>query len=147
MFLWRQNYLQNEAIRFENLLKERTSKLNETMQELRAAIYQLEKIAYVDDLTGTHSRRSFFEKIMHVLEDASKENKLVSFAMMDLDDFKSINDTYGHDIGDIVLQHFCRSCEKFLDDTMILSRLGGEEFVIGFRNSSKEQALEICRNI
>lgn len=147
LVLQRQNAILNEKERFETLVQERTEKLQLTLLDLNTAISQLKTIAYIDSLTGVYSRRSFFEQFVPILDTAKEENKIISCAMIDLDDFKIINDTYGHDVGDLVLIHFCRSCEKFLDKSMILARIGGEEFVIGFSDYSVDKARGICQKI
>ena len=147
LFWQRQKTLLGEKERFEILVTERTGQLQSTMHELHVAISQLKTIAYVDGLTDVHSRRSFFEKFTLILEEATQSNREITFAMIDLDDFKKINDTYGHDTGDKVLIHFCRSCEKFLDDSMLLARLGGEEFVIGFKQASVKESMAVCQKI
>ena len=147
LFYRRQTLLEEENIRFESLVEQRTAQLNTTMQELQLAIQKLERIAYEDELTGILTRRSFFEKVAPVLDEAHAKNYEVTFAMIDLDDFKKINDNYGHDVGDSILKHFCTSCERFLDNTTLFARLGGEEFVICFNKRSLKKAIEICTKI
>lgn len=147
LFWQRQKSLINEKMRSEKLVEERTKQLKETMHELHVAITDLKTIAYIDSLTGVSTRRGFFEQIALILEASEKNHQQVSCAMMDLDDFKNINDKHGHDTGDFVLKHFCQACEHFLDDKMLLARLGGEEFVISFKNYSIEQAMEVCQKI
>ena len=143
----RQKEIQKEKIRLEETVKKRTQALDSAMNELRQAIGKLEAIAYIDELTGVRTRRSFFETCTPWFRDAKANNKSFCIAMMDLDDFKIINDTYGHGAGDAVLKDFCNSCEKYLDERMILARFGGEEFVIGFYGLSTKSAENICEKI
>lgn len=133
--------------RSKEIVRKRTKKLQSTMHELKETVTKLEKIAYVDELTGVKTRRSFFETAAKWFENAKKDGKTLCFAMIDLDDFKVINDTYGHKAGDIVLKDFCRSCEKFLDENTVFGRLGGEEFVIGFYGVSIKNAQKVCEKI
>jgi diguanylate cyclase (GGDEF)-like protein len=147
LMLLRHKEIAKEKTRLEETVQKRTSDLKSTMSELEQAVKKLESIAYVDELTGVRTRRSFFEASTLWLENAIKNKNFFCIAMMDLDDFKIINDTYGHEAGDMVLKDFCRSCEKHLDERMILGRLGGEEFVIGFYGLSSKSAERICEKI
>jgi len=147
LLLLRHKELQRKKIDLEATVQKRTEALNATMFELKQAVEKLEAIAYVDELTGVQTRRSFFDTCIPWLRDAKMSDKSLSIAMMDLDDFKIINDTYGHSAGDMVLKDFCRSCEKFLDERMVLARFGGEEFVICFYGLSVKNAQEICEKI
>lgn len=147
LLLLRHKESQREKDHLEKTVQKRTETLNTTLHELRQAVQKLEAIAYVDELTGVQTRRSFFETCVPWLRDALAHDKSFCIAMLDLDDFKIINDTYGHSAGDTILKDFCRSCEEFLDDRMVLARFGGEEFVIGFYGFSKRSAQPICEKI
>jgi len=147
LILLRQKESEGEKSRLEKTVAKRTLALKTTMQELKEAISKLESIAYVDELTNVRTRRSFFEISIPWLRDAKANKKLFCIAMMDLDDFKIINDTYGHGAGDTVLKDFCRSCEEFLDERMLLARFGGEEFVIGFYGFAIKSAESVCEKI
>lgn len=88
---------------------------------------EIQKAANTDYLTELYNRRYFFENSARILKKANGKNYLL--AMMDLDKFKSINDTHGHDVGDIVLQEFARLMTQFFADDLV-ARLGGEEFAM-----------------
>lgn len=88
----------------------------------------LQKVANTDALTGIGNRRYFLEQGRHEFIRAVRYKQTMSLLMMDIDKFKSINDTYGHDIGDIALQALTDICVKTLRDSDIFARLGGEEF-------------------
>jgi diguanylate cyclase (GGDEF)-like protein len=146
--LWaRQKEMQREKAHLEKTVQHRTKELHETMRNLRQAVKKLESIAYVDELTGARTRRSFFEAIRPILERAQMNKKQVCVVLIDLDDFKIVNDTYGHAAGDTVLKHFCASCMHFMDERMMLARLGGEEFVISFFDMSLKNAEALCLKI
>lgn len=147
LLVFRHKEMEKEKMRLEDTVQKRTLALNSTMHELKEAVEKLETIAYIDELTGVQTRRSFFETCIPWLRDASSNGKSFCIAMMDLDDFKIINDTYGHAAGDMVLKDFCRSCEEYLDERMVLARLGGEEFVIGFYGFSEKSAQNVCEKI
>lgn len=95
-------------------------------QELFLALRQAE----MDGLTGVYSRRAFFEKAELLLELADESRRPVTVAMVDLDNFKNINDLYGHAVGDLVIQDVVAVMKEHLRDTDIMGRLGGDEFAI-----------------
>ncbi len=105
----------------------------------------LYKASFTDELTMLPNRRY----INHKLEVISKSitNQTHSIAMLDLDHFKMINDTYGHDIGDKVLIFFSNICLESIRSTDIISRWGGEEFILLMENTKTIHAEEICSRI
>ncbi|WP_414827649.1 diguanylate cyclase [Alteromonas sp. H39] len=109
---------------------------------------KLRELARKDSLTGIFNRGYFEERAKRLLSRAQHQNNVVSMALLDLDHFKQINDTYGHQIGDWVLREVVRALCDACDDTMTLGRLGGEEFGIVITNCNAEQGLnvaEACR--
>lgn len=90
----------------------------------------LMRLSMEDVLTGLKNRRALTKDFQVIQKVASRENKKFVVAVCDLDKFKSINDTYGHDIGDLVLKSFSQILTKTLRPTDIIARMGGEEFVI-----------------
>jgi len=97
--------------------------------ERRDLMRALKKAAQFDALTGLNNRRAFYEQSMQLLQQAQRENREVSVAMLDLDHFKQINDGFGHASGDSALVVFARALSNALPD-MLLGRLGGEEFAL-----------------
>jgi diguanylate cyclase (GGDEF)-like protein/PAS domain S-box-containing protein len=91
---------------------------------------KLEQMAYHDYLTGLFNRRRIKMEMEKVLDYASGGNKKFAFLIMDIDKFKLINDTYGHDIGDMVLQQFSNRLLECRRDTDIVGRLSGDEFAV-----------------
>jgi diguanylate cyclase (GGDEF)-like protein len=83
-----------------------------------------------DVLTGLMNRRVFDERITSVLAQAERHAHPVTLACMDLDRFKQINDTYGHGIGDLVLQKVAASMEGMVRNCDVLARMGGDEFML-----------------
>nr|WP_314446580.1 diguanylate cyclase [uncultured Sphingomonas sp.] len=98
--------------------------------------------ALTDSLTGLHNRRAFEQLVAERSRLASPGADCV--ALLDLDRFKSVNDTYGHDTGDAVLKGFAEAARRLVRSHDTLARLGGEEFVIYFENTSLEQAYQVC---
>lgn len=104
---------------------------------------KLEQIANTDYLTGVNTR-SYGEKL--ILEEVKKGNS-ISMAIIDIDNFKTINDTYGHIFGDTILKEVARKLKENLDENNIVTRFGGEEFTIAFINKNKDEAKEILDSI
>jgi len=103
----------------------------------------LQKEAHTDFLTGLLNRRGFDNK----LDALTKSDSYGAVAVLDIDFFKSINDRYGHDIGDSALVHFSAVCATQIRDHDILSRTGGEEFMLLMLNTELSQAQEICERL
>lgn len=89
---------------------------------------RLMRYALEDELTGLKNRRAFIKQANMQLRAAKRHNAPVTVVLSDLDKFKSINDTYGHDVGDLVLQHFAKLVTKHLRAHDVIGRIGGEEF-------------------
>ena len=100
------------------------------MGKLTEANAQLERLAYFDPLTGLCNRRRFDILLREAIERAAVDARTVSFVMVDLDKFKSVNDTYGHGVGDEVLRMASNAIVGASHDTDIKARLGGEEIAV-----------------
>jgi diguanylate cyclase len=100
------------------------------VDSLRLELEKTKVKSMTDGLTGAHNRRSFNETLTAMVESSRVMNADLSLLMLDLDDFKKINDTYGHLIGDQVLVAFCQKCRNSIRGDDILARYGGEEFAI-----------------
>ena len=100
--------------------------------------------ALEDPLTKLRNRRAFTNSATSELAQSSRVGNTVSVVLMDLDKFKSVNDTYGHDVGDAVLKHFSRMLRRHLRKGDIIGRIGGEEFaVVLVRQTGSEQAFAV----
>ena len=91
---------------------------------------RLEKLAITDYLTGLFNVRYFYQRIIEEFNRSERYILPISCLMLDIDYFKKINDMHGHKIGDMVLQEFSRLLKKFTRKTDVLSRYGGEEFIM-----------------
>lgn len=98
--------------------------------ELEQANAQLERLAHHDPLTGLLNRRGFDERIAAALSSARRRQAPLSVIAVDADHFKKVNDRYGHDVGDQVLQAISQVLRKRLREIDIVARIGGEEFVV-----------------
>ena len=107
---------------------------------------ELEKLATTDPLTGAKNRRSFLQLFEQELADDRYFGRL-ALLMIDIDNFKDINDTYGHDIGDKVLQKLVATSYSVLGTTDTFGRWGGEEFMALLPNLGAEQAITVAERL
>ncbi len=109
---------------------------------------RFKEMAQCDELTGAFNRRHFSELSNHHLQIAESNYSSVALVMFDLDHFKSINDRFGHPVGDWVLQETINVCKQFCRENDVFGRLGGEEFAVllpGCNLRHAEQFAEKCR--
>lgn len=126
-------------------VKHRETRLSN--EELRAVNNQLAFEASYDELTGSLTRRYFFHRFDQLLEGVQRKHDPMSLIVADLDHFKSINDTYGHAIGDQVLCRFVLVCSSTLRGDDLIGRIGGEEFAILLPGASERDALRVADRI
>jgi diguanylate cyclase (GGDEF)-like protein len=100
-----------------------------------------------DPLTHLLTRRLFNKIMLNKLDIAKATGKEFALMMCDLDHFKAINDTYGHAVGDVVLQHFAKVMEQTLRKSDYIFRFGGEEFIILLPVTDKEETLMLAQKI
>lgn len=101
---------------------------------------KLEFFAYHDSLTGLPNRRYFQERLSESLDGFQKHGKKFAVLLMDIDDFKCINDEWGHEVGDTVIQEFGKRLNSSIDEEDVGARLGGDEFVILLNKAQTEEA-------
>ncbi|RYG58284.1 MAG: sensor domain-containing diguanylate cyclase, partial [Alphaproteobacteria bacterium] len=107
----------------------------------------LRRSAFSDHLTGLVNRRAFYELASVALERCSQSHLPMSVIMFDADHFKVVNDTYGHAAGDAVLRHQAAGLTANFRSTDIVSRFGGEEFIVLMPAASVDQAMAIARRM
>lgn len=110
-------------------------------------VQSLHRIAARDYLTDIYNRRYFFEAGPRLVDQALRRGEAMSIAILDIDHFKRLNDTYGHEIGDVVLKAIARRLKHRLGDRHLLARLGGEEFGVIFAGLALEEALDCCERL
>jgi diguanylate cyclase (GGDEF)-like protein len=103
--------------------------------------------AMIDPLTGIANRRSFLHDATALIERSAPGAYATAVLLMDLDHFKSINDRFGHALGDRVLQIFAESVRDSLRPSDLLGRLGGEEFAVALDSVSRDEAVAIAERI
>jgi diguanylate cyclase (GGDEF)-like protein len=108
---------------------------------------QLEQQANTDFLTGCASRRHFLENAGHEVLRIRRYGGELSMLALDLDNFKTVNDQYGHQSGDLVLKKLAEVCRGMLRDVDLVGRLGGEEFAILLPETGGQLAFEVARRL
>jgi len=114
--------------------------LERTQAELKEAIGELTRVSNTDQLTGILNRRAFEARAHEELSRAERTGRPLAVAMMDIDHFKSVNDTHGHPTGDVVLREVARRLDNSRRNHDILGRWGGEEFIALFPDVSVDEA-------
>lgn len=136
------NAIKNNNEILEKEVNKRTGQIQSTLIELEKANLKLYDMAHTDFLTKIRNRRNFFIHSENFFVNAIRKNKELSVIMIDIDNFKTFNDTYGHDLGDKVLIAFANCVEKCLTEKDIFGRLGGEEFAISLFDTNLYSAME-----
>jgi len=128
-------------------LQREAKKRSEVLQELKKSEQRFKRLAQHDTLTGLLNRRAFFSTAEMGLESASSLNKACCVCLLDVDDFKKFNDTYGHLEGDRALQHVVKNSLSALRQIDIMGRYGGEEFVFLLTNIEEAYAYSAADRI
>lgn len=137
----------NNALKSMGLRKEVEYQI-EAQEKLKEANLSLQKMSAIDGLTEISRRRVFDEKILEILEDAGKKSKSVAILMIDIDNFKPYNDTYGHLEGDRVLKKVALVFREVMDTFSGLSaRFGGEEFIGAISGFTANESFVIAEKI
>ena len=132
----------------ERTVLERTAQLTNTNEALVQANARLERISLIDGLLGIANRRMFDSTLEKEWRRAAREKKPLALLMIDVDHFKTYNDTYGHQAGDLCLQTIAKRCASAVNRAADLAaRYGGEELAVILPNTELEGAERLARNI
>ena len=112
--------------------------INPFMRERDEAISELAEMAYSDPLTGLPNRRVFLESMEKTLAECARHHIHAALILIDLDEFKVVNDTYGHDAGDAVLVETGQRLLKGIRKEDVVSRVGGDEFIVLIKQLNDE---------
>lgn len=134
-------YLRRRQRALEAIVAERT-------RQLAASQRELEKIAYFDSLTGLANRRLFNDELRRLCAHSRRSGTGFALLLIDLDKFKHVNDTLGHDAGDALLVAVARALEQSVRETDRVARLGGDEFAILLPEVNADECLaRVCERI
>ncbi len=114
---------------------------------LRASVRQTIELAVTDGLTGLHNRRYLDSHLKLLIDRSLARGRQMSICMTDIDRFKLINDTYGHDVGDVVLREFASRLRTAVRGADLACRYGGEEFVLVMPDTSAETAAAVAERL
>lgn len=136
----------NDYIKKPFSKEEFSCRINNSIEALEN-IHAITNHASRDFLTGLYNRRYFFAEMQSYFEKALKENESFAIAMIDIDNFKKINDTYGHENGDKAINSVADILRANTSQNDIVSRFNGEEFCVALKNVSSDKALEIFEKL
>jgi polar amino acid transport system substrate-binding protein len=114
---------------------------------LKEAKKELNILATTDKLTDVYNRRKFEEVLSNELNRAKRFDKNFCLSILDIDDFKQINDTYGHQTGDLVLREIASVLKNNLRETDFVARYGGEEFIVIFPEADIQYISKLTQNL
>ncbi len=118
------------------------TEIREVQRQLEESRKQLKKMAFYDALTGLPNRRLLEDRMESILDDSRSNGDIMAVAMMDLDGFKQVNDSMGHDVGDELLKAVAGRLNLCMRDSDTIARLGGDEFVLLFTELPDTSAVE-----
>ena len=142
------DYLMRPIDRNELIARVRTQvRRKRYADSLRDNVEQAIEMAVVDALTGLHNRRYFDMNLSSLLDQSAQEGKPLSLLVLDIDFFKKINDTYGHDAGDEILRALAGRVRRAVRSVDLVCRLGGEEFVIVMPDTPLDVAGRVAERV
>lgn len=127
--------------------RERASQLEHEQQRLREHAAALDRAAHEDVLTGLHNRRHTEFALPLLFEGTRQAGQQISLALLDVDHFKQVNDSFGHAVGDQVLRQLAELLREKMRSADLLARFGGEEFLVVLVGMAPTQALEVCERL
>lgn len=140
-------YFKNRLENFQSELLSELEKANDTIHALEREVEELQKLSNIDPLTKLYNRKALEAELNELLR-YSKEKKLdLAVMMIDVDDFKKVNDTYGHVAGDKVLVFLAKLLKTSIREYDKAYRYGGEEFLVIFNRITKEAAIKVAERI
>lgn len=131
----------------EDELRRAKTSVEETHRELEQAFAREQQLARTDALTSVNNRRYWFELAEHEFEVAARYHHPLAVILFDIDHFKLVNDTFGHAVGDQVLERVAQVARAALRSADVIGRYGGEEFVIVLPMTTAQQAYPVAERI
>lgn len=124
-----------------------SSAVNDSFSSLKKKNKKLDKLANTDPLTELYNRRGMKKRLETAVEEAKTEGTEFCLILGDIDDFKHLNDTYGHECGDYILVRVAQTIRGLIREDDYVCRWGGEEILILLNNCKKERAVEIAETL
>jgi len=133
------------AIAIPAIIASSASYINLNMYfELEHSRQEIHTLANTDDLTKIFNRRHFFELAQRELERSRRNGHSLAIVLFDIDDFKKVNDSHGHLVGDLVLQETCQACKVVIRPYDVFARFGGEEFIFLLPETDEARAIKVA---
>ncbi len=139
--------LRGYTIRLEKAVEERTMELTAQVRKTEEANSRLAILSVTDDLTGTYNRRFLHERLKEEVGRAARYDQVLSCIMLDIDNFKQINDTHGHLAGDYVIKELAGILKESVRAIDIVARFGGDEFTLLLPNTDMVEAVKLVKRI
>lgn len=136
-----------QLITSNRLLRKMEHEIEQRTLDLQVALKRAESLSILDGLTGIHNRRYFISNFNMLIEQCARYRHKLALLMIDIDNFKQINDTYGHLEGDRILKavaNIIKHCARGAD---IIARFGGEEFIVALQDTECEGAKQVAERI
>ena len=130
-----QKHLREERDRLSDIVLQQNKELNELNEHLEEKV---DHLAFYDQLTGLANRRLLYDRIKQALVFSARSGRRGALLFIDLDDFKTLNDTIGHDMGDLLLQQVAQRLQSCVREGDTIARLSGDEFVVMLEELSKQ---------
>ncbi len=142
----------NRRVKLFQIESEFSKKIARNKQiEIDAVLVQASEVAHVDPLTFLANRRTIIRELQDEVLRAERYHSMLSVSVVDVDNFKAVNDTHGHPFGDEVLRHVAHQLREGVRHPDMVGRYGGEEFLIILPNSdstaASEQAVRLCKQV
>lgn len=147
IFLDKKDIYFEEFHRLAEVVNNMIASRKKNEEELYTYQEQLQYQVNHDFLTKLHTRKFFMEYSNNILNIAQREKRDLSIAMIDIDNFKLINDTYGHEVGDKVLIYLAKKMKAVMRESDFCARIGGEEFAILMPNTQDNGAMKVITNL
>jgi diguanylate cyclase (GGDEF)-like protein len=141
--------LNNNKLMYDmkNIVNVRTKELQDALEESEKLRARYEEMSVIDPLTKLYNRRYFYPEVTASIARAKRYSQPFSLMLMDLDHFKLVNDTHGHECGDNVLKAVSEILTQFTREGDTLARIGGEEFVLALPNTTNDGARKLAGRI
>jgi len=128
-------------------VRKQMSAAEHRIEQLKAELELVSRLVHEDQLTGALNRRGLDDALAREFARAERANSALCIALIDIDNFKKINDTFGHQVGDIVLVHLVAIIRETIRGNDLIGRYGGEEFLLLLPDSRLEEAVRVMARL
>jgi diguanylate cyclase (GGDEF)-like protein len=139
------------SVNYKKFIQKQNEILEETVEEkteeLQRQSKKMQYLAHHDALTALPNKNLFLDRLKQAIKHVKREHQSLSVLFLDLDRFKEINDTYGHDLGDELLRHIAKRLQKVVRDDDTVSRIGGDEFTLILPNTDQVSVVKVVEKI